>query len=134
MPHVTVGKENSASIKLHYEDVGSGRPIVLIHGFPLSGRSYEKQIPPLLQAGFRVITYDRRGFGESSQPTVGYDYDTFAEDFHTLMEELDLRDAVIGGFSMGGGEVARYLGRYGSERVSAAVLMSSIPQIGRAHV
>jgi non-heme chloroperoxidase len=127
MPHVTVGKENSASIKLHYEDVGSGRPIVLIHGFPLSGRSYEKQIPPLLQAGFRVITYDRRGFGGSSQPTVGYDYDTFAEDFHTLMEELDLRDAVIGGFSMGGGEVARYLGKYGSERVSGAVIMSGVP-------
>jgi non-heme chloroperoxidase len=127
MPSIQVGTENSAAIELHYEDIGSGRPIVLIHGFPLSGRSWEKQIPPLLQSGFRVITYDRRGFGDSSQPSVGYDYDTFAQDMHLLLTQLDLHDIVLGGFSMGGGEVARYLGRYGSGRVSAAVFMSSIP-------
>jgi non-heme chloroperoxidase len=127
MPYVHVGKENTSSIDIHYEDIGSGRPIVLIHGFPLSGRSWEKQIPPLLNAGFRVITYDRRGFGYSSQPSVGYDYDTFAGDLNRLLTELDLDDVVLGGFSMGGGEVARYLGAYGSKRVSAAIFMSSIP-------
>jgi non-heme chloroperoxidase len=127
MPYITVGQENTSSIDIHYADVGSGRPVVLIHGFPLSGRSWERQIPPLLNAGFRVITYDRRGFGDSSQPSVGYDYDTFAEDLHHLLTELDLRDVTLCGFSMGGGEVARYLGTYGSERVSAAVFMSSVP-------
>jgi non-heme chloroperoxidase len=127
MPYITVGQENTSSIDIHYADVGSGQPVVLIHGFPLSGRSWERQIPPLLNAGFRVITYDRRGFGDSSQPSVGYDYDTFAEDLHRLLTELDLRDVTLCGFSMGGGEVARYLGTYGSERVSAAVFMSSVP-------
>jgi non-heme chloroperoxidase len=127
MPRIAVGTENTAAIELHYEDVGSGRPVVLIHGFPLSGRSWDKQITSLLRAGFRVITYDRRGFGESSQPSIGYDYDTFAQDLHILLTQLDLRDVVLGGFSMGGGEVARYLGRYGSERVSAAVIMSGVP-------
>jgi non-heme chloroperoxidase len=112
---------------IHYEDVGSGQPVVLIHGFPLSGRSWEKQIPPLLEAGFRVITYDRRGFGQSSQPSVGYDYDTFVSDLDKLLTELDLRDAVIAGFSMGGGEVARYLGTYGSQRISKAAILSGIP-------
>jgi pimeloyl-ACP methyl ester carboxylesterase len=107
MPYITVGQENSSPITIHYEDVGSGQPVVLIHGFPLSGRSWEKQIPALLEAGFRVITYDRRGFGQSSQPSVGYDYDTFAADLHKLLTELDLREAVIAGFSMGAGEVAR---------------------------
>src|SRR4051794_6200041 len=100
MPSTTVGQENSSPITIHYEDVGSGQPVVLIHGFPLSGRSWEKQIPPLLEAGFRVITYDRRGFGQSRQPSVGYDYDTFAADLDKLLTELDLRDAVIAGFSM----------------------------------
>ena len=119
MPNVTVGQENSAPITLHYEDLGSGRPIVLIHGFPLSGRSWEKQVPALLGAGYRVITYDRRGFGDSSQPSFGYDYDTFAQDLHQLITALDLHDVVLGGMSMGGGEVARYFGTYGSERVSA---------------
>lgn len=100
---------------------------MLIHGFPLSGRSWEKQIPPLLNVGFRVITYDRRGFGSSSQPAVGHDYDTFASDLNRLLTQLEVEDAVLAGFSMGGGEVARYLGTYGSERVSAAVFISSIP-------
>jgi non-heme chloroperoxidase len=127
MPFVTVGQENSAPIKIHYEDIGAGKPIVLIHGFPLSGRSWEKQVPALLQAGYRVITYDRRGFGDSSQPSFGYDYDTFAQDLHLLITELDLRDVVLGGMSMGGGEVARYLGTYGSERVSAAAIISGVP-------
>jgi pimeloyl-ACP methyl ester carboxylesterase len=127
MPSTTVGQENSSPITIHYEDVGSGQPVVLIHGFPLSGRSWEKQIPPLLEAGFRVITYDRRGFGQSSQPSIGYDYDTFAADLDKLLTELDLRDAVIAGFSMGGGEVARYLGTYGSERISKAAILSGIP-------
>src|SRR3954452_23745769 len=95
MPKITVGQENSSPITIHYEDVGSGPPIVRIHGFPLSGRSWEKQIPPLLNAGFRVITYDRRGFGNSSQPSVGYDYDTFASDLNRLLTELELRDVVL---------------------------------------
>jgi len=125
--YVTVGQENSASIDLYYEDHGSGRPVVLIHGFPLSGRSWEKQISALLGAGYRVIAYDRRGFGKSSQPTTGYDYDTFAADLNTLMSTLDLRDATLVGFSMGTGEVARYLGAYGSERVSQAAFLAAIP-------
>ena len=107
MPYVSVGQENSGSIDLYYEDHGSGKPVVLIHGWPLSGRSWEKQVPALLDAGYRVITYDRRGFGDSSKPTSGYNYDTFAEDLHKLITKLDLRDAALVGFSMGGGEVAR---------------------------
>jgi pimeloyl-ACP methyl ester carboxylesterase len=127
MPCINVGKENTSPIEINYDDVGVGRPIVLIHGFPLSGRSWEKQIPPLLNAGFRVITYDRRGFGNSSQPSGGYDYDTFASDLNRVLTDLDLNDVVLGGFSMGGGEVARYLGTYGSDRVRAAVLVSGVP-------
>ena len=127
MPHVSVGQENSASIDLYYEDQGSGRPVVLIHGFPLSGRSWEKQTTALLEAGYRVVAYDRRGFGKSSQPTTGYDYDTFTADLNTLMTSLDLRDATLVGFSMGTGEVARYLGTYGSERVRQAAFLASIP-------
>ncbi len=122
-----VGQENSTTIDLHYEDRGAGQPVVLIHGFPLSGRSWEKQAFALLDAGFRVITYDRRGFGDSSQPTTGYDYDTFAADLDRLMTELDLQDAILAGFSMGTGEVTRYLGTYGSERVSRAVLIGVVP-------
>src|ERR1700745_891010 len=114
MPYVNVGQENSAPIQIHYEDHGSGRPVVLIHGFPLSGRAWERQERALLAAGFRVITYDRRGFGQSSQPVTGYDYDTFAADLNTLLEHLDLRHAVLAGHSMGTGEVTRYLSRYGS--------------------
>ncbi|HEY0487642.1 MAG TPA: alpha/beta hydrolase [Mycobacteriales bacterium] len=127
MPHVTVGAENSGDIELYYEDHGSGTPVVLIHGFPLDGHSWERQVGPLLQAGHRVVTYDRRGFGASSQPTVGYDYDTFAADLDTLMETLELRDTVLVGFSMGTGEVTRYLGAHGSERVRGAVLLAPVP-------
>jgi non-heme chloroperoxidase len=127
MPYINVGKENSGTIDLYYEDHGTGKPVILIHGWPLSGRSWEKQLPALLDAGYRVITYDRRGFGDSSKPTFGYDYDTFAEDLHKLVTELDLRDAALIGFSMGGGEVARYLGSYGSERVSKAVFIAAVP-------
>jgi pimeloyl-ACP methyl ester carboxylesterase len=127
MPYITVGKENSGDLELYYEDHGSGAPVVLIHGYPLSGASWEKQVPTLLGAGFRVITYDRRGFGKSSKPTTGYDYDTFAEDLHTLLTQLKLRDVSLVGFSMGGGEVARYLGKYGSRGVSKAVIISGVP-------
>ena len=127
MPFVNVGKENSTDIELYYEDHGSGEVVVLIHGYPLSGASWEKQIPVLLAAGHRVITYDRRGFGKSSQPTTGYNYDTFAEDLHKLVTHLKLRDFALVGFSMGGGEVARYLGKYGSKGVSRAVFVSSVP-------
>src|SRR6476620_9581615 len=127
MPYVTVGKENSGNIDLYYEDHGSGKPVVLIHGYPLSGASWEKQTAALLAAGNRVITYDRRGFGKSSQPTTGYNYDTFAEDLHKLVTQLELRDFSLVGFSMGGGEVARYLGKYGSKGVSKAVFISSVP-------
>jgi non-heme chloroperoxidase len=127
MPTITVGKENSGDIELYYEDHGSGNPVVLVHGWPLSGASWEKQVPALLDAGYRVITYDRRGFGESSKPATGYDYDTFAEDLHKLVTTLNLHDAALVGFSMGGGEVAHYLGAYGSKRVSKAVFIASIP-------
>jgi len=127
MPYVNVGKENSGNIDLYYEDHGSGQPVVLIHGYPLSGASWEKQLPVLLAAGYRVITYDRRGFGKSSQPTTGYNYDTFAEDLSKLLQHLNLQNFVLVGFSMGGGEVARYIGRYGSKGVSKAVFISSVP-------
>jgi non-heme chloroperoxidase len=127
MPYVSVGQENSGSIDLYYEDHGSGAPIVLIHGYPLSGRAWDKQVPVLLAAGRRVVTYDRRGFGRSSQPASGCDYDTFAADLNELMEELDLRDATLVGHSMGTGEVTRYLAAYGSARVTGAVLVSAIP-------
>jgi len=127
MPYVKVGQENSGSIDIYYEDHGSGQPVVLIHGYPLSSRAWDKQVPVLLDDGRRVITYDRRGFGKSSQPVSGYDYDTFASDLHTLLETLDLRDAVLVGHSMGTGEVTRYLGRFGSARVAKGVLISPIP-------
>jgi non-heme chloroperoxidase len=127
MPYVKVGQENSGSIEIYYEDHGSGRPVVLIHGYPLSGRAWDKQVPVLLEDGHRVITYDRRGFGKSSQPVTGYDYDTFASDLHVLMETLDLHDVTLVGHSMGTGEVTRYLGRFGSQRVARGVLVSPIP-------
>jgi non-heme chloroperoxidase len=127
MPYITVGQENSANIDIYYEDLGTGQPVVLIHGFPLNGHSWEKQVLVLLNEGYRVITYDRRGFGASSQPSVGYDYDTFSADLNTLMTKLDLHDAVLVGFSMGTGEVTRYLGKYGSARVQKAVLMAPVP-------
>ena len=127
MPYLTVGKDNSGDIELYYEDHGSGQPIVLIHGYLLSGASWERQLPVLLEAGYRIITYDRRGFGKSSQPTAGYNYDTFAEDLHKLVTGLKLRDFTLVGFSMGGGEVARYFGKYGSKGVSKAVIISGVP-------
>jgi non-heme chloroperoxidase len=127
MPYVKVGQENSGAIQLYYEDHGAGQPVVLIHGYPLSGRAWDKQLSVLLEDGRRVITYDRRGFGKSSQPVTGYDYDTFASDLNALMEALDLRDVTLVGHSMGTGEVTRYLGRYGSARVAKGVLVSPIP-------
>ena len=127
MAKVVVGQENNADIEIYYEDHGTGQAVVLIHGYPLNGHSWEKQERVLLQAGHRVITYDRRGFGASSQPTVGYDYDTFVADLNTLLEHLDLNDIVLVGFSMGTGEVTRYLGKYGSGRVSKAALFGAIP-------
>lgn len=126
MAYITVGQENSANIDLYYEDHGSGQPVVLIHGYPLDGHSWEKQSAVLLDAGYRVVTYDRRGFGQSSQPTTGYDYDTFASDLNTILETLDLRDVVLVGFSMGTGEVGRYLGTYGSSRVAKAAFLASL--------
>jgi non-heme chloroperoxidase len=127
MPLLTVGAENGQSIEIHYRDHGSGRPAVLIHGYPLDGNSWERQERVLLAQGYRVITYDRRGFGGSSQPAVGYDYDTFAADLKALLEHLQLDDVVLVGFSMGTGEVTRYLGTYGSARVSKAALLGVIP-------
>ena len=126
MAFIPVGRENSGIIDLYYEDHGSGEPVVLIHGWPLSGASWERQVPVLVKSGYRVITYDRRGFGLSSRPTSGYDYDTLAADLHTLITKLDLRDVTLVGFSMGGGEVARYLGAYGSDRIKGAVFMAAI--------
>ena len=126
MGFITVGQENSADIDLAYNDQGSGQPVVLIHGFPLDGASWEKQAHALLQAGYRVITYDRRGFGSSSQPSVGYDYDTFAADLATILDVLDLTDVVLVGFSMGTGEVARYLSRYGTDRIAKAAFLASL--------
>jgi non-heme chloroperoxidase len=127
MPYVTVGKENSGNIELYYEDHGSGTAVVLIHGYPLSGASWEKQVPALLNAGYRVITYDRRGFGKSSQPTSGYNYDTFAEDLYKLITHLRLQDFALVGFSMGGGEIARYFGKYGSNGANKAVIIGGVP-------
>jgi len=126
MPYITVGTENSAPIELYYEDHGEGQPVVLIHGYPLDGHSWEKQARAILDNGYRVIAYDRRGFGQSSQPTTGYDFDTFAADLKTLLDTLDLTDVVLVGFSMGTGEVGRYLGAYGSERVAKAAFLASL--------
>jgi non-heme chloroperoxidase len=125
--YINVGQENSTPIDIYYEDHGSGSPVVLIHGYPLSGASWERQTAALLAAGHRVITYDRRGFGKSSQPATGYDYDTFAADLRKLVTTLELRDFALVGFSMGGGEVARYLGKYGSDGVRKAVILAGVP-------
>jgi non-heme chloroperoxidase len=126
MSRITVGSENGADVELYYEDHGTGKPVVLIHGYPLDGHSWERQTPMLLAEGYRVIAYDRRGFGQSSQPWTGYDYDTFAADLNALLEHLDLRDAVLVGFSMGTGEVARYLGTYGSARISKVAMLGVV--------
>lgn len=127
MPYVTVGKENSGNIEIYYEDHGSGQPVILIHGYPLNGASWEKQVPVLLDAGYRIITYDRRGFGTSSQPAEGYNYNTFAADLRQLIEQLKLEDIALVGFSMGGGEIARYFGKYGSDGISKAVIIGGVP-------
>ncbi|MBX6354515.1 MAG: alpha/beta hydrolase [Micromonosporaceae bacterium] len=127
MSFITVGQENSATVDIHYEDHGQGPPVVLIHGYPLTGNSWEKQERMLLENGYRVITYDRRGFGKSSQPTTGYDYDTFASDLDIVLDTLQLTGVVLVGFSMGSGEVTRYLSKYGTDRVRKAVLMATIP-------
>lgn len=126
MGFIKVGTENTTDIELYYEDHGSGQPVVLIHGYPLDGASWEKQTAALLKAGYRVITYDRRGFGKSSKVTTGYDYDTFAADLNTVLETLDLQNAVLVGFSMGTGEVGRYIGTYGEARVAKAVFLGSL--------
>lgn len=123
MSYLAVG----AGVDLYYEDHGTGPIVVLIHGYPLNGRSFERQERALLDAGYRVIAYDRRGFGLSSQPTVGYDYDTFASDLNTLLENLAVTDAALVGFSMGSGEVVRYLSTYGSARITKAVLLGAVP-------
>src|ERR1700712_2741028 len=112
MPFIKVGEENSSSIELYYEEHGSGKPVVLIHGYPLDGSSWERQTRELLAAGYRVITYDRRGFGKSSKVGVGYDYDTFATDLKTVLDTLDLKDVILVGFSMGTGELGRYVGKF----------------------
>jgi non-heme chloroperoxidase len=128
MPSIKVGTENSADIEIHYNDHGAGEPIVLIHGYPLDGNSWERQERALLAHGYRCISYDRRGFGHSSQPSTGYDYDTFAADLKALLDRLALdQDIVLAGFSMGTGEVTRYLGTYGSAGISKAVLIGAIP-------
>jgi non-heme chloroperoxidase len=127
MARVTVGEDNGNPVELSYEDHGLGQPVILVHGWPLSGRSWEQQVPVLVDDGYRVITYDRRGFGASSQPWGGYDYDTFATDLHRLIEHLELTGVTLIGFSMGGGEVARYVGRYGAERVAKAVFAAAVP-------
>lgn len=126
MGTITVGTEGSTDVELYYEDHGSGRPVVLIHGYPLDGQSWERQTAALVKAGYRVITYDRRGFGRSSKTMTGYDYDTFAGDLDQVLTQLDLRDVVLAGFSMGSGEVARYLGTRGSERVAKAAFLSGL--------
>jgi pimeloyl-ACP methyl ester carboxylesterase len=123
---IKVGQENSTSIELYYEDHGSGPPVVLIHGWPLSGASWEKQTAALIAAGRRVITYDRRGFGRSSRPAVGYNYDTFAADLNVVLTTLNLTDVSLVGFSMGTGEVTRYLSKYGTQRVQKAVLIGTL--------
>jgi non-heme chloroperoxidase len=127
MPYVVVGTENHTDIEIYYEDHGEGQPVLLIHGYPLNGRSWERQERVLLEAGYRAINYDRRGFGNSSKPTAGYDYDTFAADLHTLLGHLELDEVILVGFSMGTGEVARYLGTYGSARVPKAAMLGAIP-------
>jgi non-heme chloroperoxidase len=127
MPHITVGRENTGDIRIYYEDHGTGSPVVLVHGYLADGRSWEKQEAALLAAGYRVISYDRRGGGASSRPSSGYDYDTLAADLNVLLEELDLRDVVLTACGSGTGEVTRYLGTYGERRVRAAALLAPLP-------
>ena len=133
MGTVTVGQENSTPIELYYEDHGSGPPVVLLAGWPLDSRSWEPQLPALLDAGHRVIAYDRRGFGRSSRPTDGYDFDTLAADLDQLLTRLDLREATLIGFSLGTGELARYIGVHGTERLRGCVFIESLaPSFARS--
>jgi pimeloyl-ACP methyl ester carboxylesterase len=132
MSYVTVGQENSAAIQIYYEDHGRGEPVVLVHGYLLDGHSWEKEGTALLAAGYRVITYDRRGFDASSRPSVGYNYDTLSADLAALLDQLDLREAVLVGFCAGAGEVIRYLGTYSHGRVRAAVLLAPLPPSRRS--
>ena len=133
MASIRVGQENSAPIELHYDDLGSGEPVVLLHGWPLDSRSWEPQVPVLLEAGHRVITYDRRGFGRSSRPATGYDFDTLADDLNAVLNELDLRNATLVGFSLGTGELARYVGKYGTGRLKGCVIIESLaPSFARS--
>jgi non-heme chloroperoxidase len=127
MPYVTVGKENSGNIELYYEDHGAGKPVILIHGYPLSGRAWEKEVPALVDAGYRVITYDRRGFGQSSQPWSSYNPDTFVADLHALVTKLELHEFALVGHSMAGEEIAHYVGTHGTKNVSKAVFISAVP-------
>lgn len=126
MPYFEVQHNNETPVRLHYHDYGKGRPVVLLHGWPLSSDMWEYQLPALVNAGFRCIAYDRRGFGHSSRPWAPYDYDTLTADLHALMGHLQLEDVTLVGFSMGGGEVARYFGRYGAERIHSIVLLGAI--------
>ncbi|MEV0485383.1 alpha/beta hydrolase [Streptomyces sp. NPDC050508] len=126
MPYITVAKENTTDVDLYYEDHGEGSPVVLIHGYPLDGKSWELQIPALLKAGHRVITYDRRGFGQSSQPTTGYDFDTFANDLAVLLDVLRLQDVALVGFSMGTGEIGRYIGTHGTDNLRKVAFLAPI--------
>ena len=126
MAFINVGTENSTPIDVYYEDHGTGQPVVLIHGYPLDGNSWERQAAALLDAGYRVITYDRRGFGQSSKPATGYDYDTFASDLNSVLTELDLSDVVLVGFSMGTGELARYAAKYGTDRIAKFAFLASL--------
>ncbi len=126
MGYINVGTENTTPIELYYEDQGEGQPVVLIHGYPLDGHSWELQTRELLDQGYRVITYDRRGFGNSSKVSIGYDYDTFAADLNTVLETLDLREVVLVGFSMGTGELARYVATYGHDRVAKLAFLASL--------
>ena len=126
MGRITVGRENTTDIELYYEDHGTGQPVVLVHGYPLDGNSWELQARELLAAGYRVLTYDRRGFGGSSKVATGYDYDTFAADLDTLLETLDLHDVILVGFSMGTGELARYVKNHGHERVAKLAFLASL--------
>jgi pimeloyl-ACP methyl ester carboxylesterase len=126
MGTITVGTENTTPVELYYEDQGEGQPVVLIHGYPLNGHSWERQTRELLAAGYRVITYDRRGFGQSSKVGTGYDYDTFAADLNQVLETLDLRDVILVGFSMGTGELARYVKNHGHDRVAKLAFLASL--------
>ena len=133
MGTIVVGQENSTPVELYYEDHGSGDPVVLLAGWPLDSRSWEPQVHALLAAGHRVVAYDRRGFGQSSRPTEGYDFDTLAGDLHRMLTELDLREVTLVGFSLGTGELARYIGTHGTGRLKGCVFIETLaPSFARS--